>query len=108
MNYKSRLPYHPAYQIENAVNEGGGSLCYAISGLLCWFQVSPALTHRQSASLFLGNALSFGTTCPHNAQDNDKWHMQLLCIDLLFSMSSENTILGASRFLLRIMSTRMI
>ena len=46
MNYRSRLPYHPAYQVENAVNEGGGSLCYAISGLLCWFQVSPA-PHQQ-------------------------------------------------------------
>lgn len=40
MNYRSVLPYHPAYQIENAMNEGGGSLCYAISGLLCWFQMS--------------------------------------------------------------------
>lgn len=47
MNYKSRLPYHPAYQVENAVNEGGGSLCYAISGLLCWFQVSLALNQQQ-------------------------------------------------------------
>ena len=46
MNYRSRLPYHPAYQVENAVNEGGGSLCYAISGLLCWFQVSPALNQQ--------------------------------------------------------------
>ena len=46
MNYRSRLPYHPAYQVENAVNEGGGSLCYAISGLLCWFQVSSALNQQ--------------------------------------------------------------
>lgn len=51
MNYRSRLPYHPAYQIENAINEGGGSLCYAISGLLCWFQVSPALSWQQRSVL---------------------------------------------------------
>lgn len=67
MNYRSRLPYHPAYQVENAVNEGGGSLCYAISGLLCWFQVSPALNQPQKTtfltSLWVANNCVM-TACP--------------------------------------------
>ena len=38
--YPIVIPFHPTYQIENAINYGYGSFCFLMSGLLMYIQVT--------------------------------------------------------------------
>ena len=47
------MSYHPAYQIENAINYGGGSLCYILGAVLAWTQVQSYLALSKRMQLLV-------------------------------------------------------
>jgi hypothetical protein len=45
-DFRSKIAFHPDFQIENAISLGFGSCCFIVSGLLSFVKVCSNITHR--------------------------------------------------------------